>query len=181
VDYALPRRVTHPTTLAGIVIALALLTAIPATQVRVGNQSPELLGGGCYKFSGADRQFAQVTNAARSSRNIGTMKLDPELSRVAKLHTKEMIKKNTLYHADAAALTRRVRNWSTLGENVGVGSTVSSLQDAFMNSTAHRDNILHKSFRYVGIGAITKDGRMWVTLNFEASANPGTSLSMPSC
>jgi uncharacterized protein YkwD len=135
----------------------------------------------CYKFNTSERGFASLMNTERTDRSHGAMKLDPELSKAAKVHTSEMVKSATLVHTTPTSLKRRVTNWRTLGENVGVGSTVDSLHSAFMNSPAHRDNILLDSFNNVGVGVIEKDGRMWVTVIFEASSNPGTPLKMPVC
>jgi len=41
-----------------------------------------------------------------------------------------------------------------------------ALYDAFMQSTPHRENILERGFRRVGIGVYAHDGFLWVTLIF---------------
>ena len=128
----------------------------------------------CYSPNRNERGFTRLINAARTS--AGDLRLDPELSKVAKVHTREMVRANSLHHSTSTQLRTRITNWSSLGENVGVGSTVSSLHEAFMNSPAHRDNILHSTFRHVGVGVIKDDGRMWVTVIFEARSDPGSSL-----
>lgn len=120
-------------------------------------------------------------NAARANAGRGRLSLDPEASKVARKHTFEMINKNLLHHTPNSTLMRRVTRWSTLGENVGVGGTVGSLHVAFMNSPAHRSNILYGAFRHVGVGTKRAHGRLWVTVIFEASTDPGTSLAMPRC
>ena len=81
----------------------------------------------------------------------------------------------------AESLGRRVTRWRVLGENVGFGGDVRSLHKAFMESPAHRDNILFDRYRHVGVGVKRSGGLMWVTVVFEASKDPGTRLSMPSC
>jgi uncharacterized protein YkwD len=50
-----------------------------------------------------------------------------------------------------------------------------------LHSPAHRHNILYSSFRHSGVGVSKRGGRMWVTVIFEASRNPGTRLRMPRC
>jgi uncharacterized protein YkwD len=92
-----------------------------------------------------------------------------------------MARNNRLYHTTSPDLRHRVTNWVTLGENVGEGGTVPSLQTAFMNSPEHRANILDTGYRYVGIGTVQKGSILWVTVIFESRRNPGTRLSMPSC
>lgn len=158
---------------AGLVAAVALVST-PASTALAGDST-------CYRFGWAERAFARKSNRARTKRNVARLKLDPELSRVARQQTRRMIDKNLLHHTPSEALSRRVTNWVTLGENVGVGGTVLSLQRAFMNSSGHRRNILNSSYRYVGIDARRNDGRLWVTVIFEGRRNPGTSLKMPSC
>lgn len=136
---------------------------------------------GCWNVRPKERGFARKINSARSNNSLGKLRLDPELSKAARVHTKEMVDQEFLFHTASDALKRRVTEWNILGENVGVGSTVSSLHSAFMNSPAHRDNVLYGKFRHVGVGTRVIGGRLWVTVIFEAETNPGTSLNMPRC
>jgi uncharacterized protein YkwD len=135
--------------------------------------------GGCWDVKGAERGFAKRINQERGGR--GMLRLDPELSKAARLHTREMVKQNKLYHTPSDKLSKRVTNWTILGENVGVGGDVQGLHEAFMASPAHADNVLYDSFRHMGVGTVKADGKLWVTVIFEARTNPGTSLRMPRC
>ena len=169
-----------------LALALALLAAL-ALPVAAPLTIPELFptatgtDNKCYAFNAADRDFTTKMNAERKAKGLQTMKLDPELSKAAMVHTGEMIKANTLHHTSNSSLAKRVTNWVTLGENVGVGAEVGSLHQAFMNSPAHKANIMLSKFNNVGVGAKEASGRLWVTVIFEASSNPGTSLAMPKC
>jgi uncharacterized protein YkwD len=107
--------------------------------------------------------------------------MDPQLSRAARYHTWRMLRQDLLHHTPSDILRRRVTRWVVLGENVGVGGDVDVLHQAFMNSPAHKANIVLPGFAYVGVGTVRRDGRMWVTVIFEAATNPGTRLSMPRC
>jgi uncharacterized protein YkwD len=135
----------------------------------------------CWKYKASEKGFAHKMNAERVLQGVGKLHLDPELSKAARKHTTEMWKADSLYHTPSNKLRHRVTNWVIIGENVGVGGTVDSLHQAFMDSPAHRDNILLSTFRNVGVGVAQKNGRMWVTVIFEGVSNPGTPLSMPSC
>lgn len=97
------------------------------------------------------------------------------------MHTWAMVRQQKLYHTPSDTLRHRITNWTILGENVGVGGNVESLHKAFMDSPAHRENILYPTFRYVGVGVLKRDGRMWVTVIFAAGEDPGTRLPMPAC
>ena len=163
-----------------LVAALAIPVTLPFTMPRL-NPTAAGADNPCYTYTVAEKAFAAKMNRERGARGLGRMKLDPEVSRAAKVHTREMARTNTLAHSTNTQLTRRVTNWVTLGENVGVGAAVDTLHTAFMNSPAHKANVLHNAFNNVGVGTKTANGRLWVTVIFEARSNPGTRLSMPSC
>jgi uncharacterized protein YkwD len=138
-------------------------------------------GRRCWNYKAPERGFARRMNGARVRLDRSKLRLDPQLSKVARVHTRDMVKRDLLYHTAADQLKRRVRRWVVLGENVGVGVEVDTLHTAFMGSPAHRANIVFSKFRYVGVGVRNADSRMWVTVIFEARLNPGTPLPMPSC
>ncbi|MGH2751623.1 MAG: CAP domain-containing protein [Actinomycetota bacterium] len=152
--------------LASIVLA-ALIPATTATSAT------------CWSYSKKDLGFKKKINASRKKADVGRLRLDPELSKVAMKQTKTMIDKNLLHHTPN--LGKRVTRWKVLGENVGYGGTVKSLHSAFMKSPSHKANILNGKFKYVGVGSKKAHGHLWVTVVFQASKNPGTTLSMPKC
>jgi uncharacterized protein YkwD len=133
----------------------------------------------CYERSRLDVAAVEATNQARRAAGLSTVSIDPELSRVAEMHSYWMDRKSQLFHSNRLAW--KVTNWNRLGENVGLGNSITSLQAAFMNSPAHRQNILDPTFTYVGISVRTDGDRLWMTVIFESRANPGTRLTMPSC
>jgi len=163
------RRVTS------VVVAAAFLSTLFVTP------SAEAADSSCWDYRRAERRFARKINVERTDRGLGKLSLDPELSKAARVHTKEMIRKNELYHTPSGTLGRRVTDWLVLGENVGVGGSVRSLHEAFMASKGHRDNVLYSTYKHVGIGTKKAHGRLWVTVIFEAYTDPGTSLKMPRC
>ena len=138
-------------------------------------------GAKCFENKPEELAFFNRINLERRSGGRVQLELDPHLTKVARLHTREMTDKNLLHHTSTTAFRRRVTNWDLLGENVGVGGTVASLHRAFMGSPSHRDNVLFGSFRHIGIGTRERHGRLWVTVVFQAARNPGTSLRMPEC
>ncbi len=159
----------------GITTAALFAGLAPATVASAGTS------GSCWDVKGSERGFAKRINDVRSVARRGTLRLDPELSRAARLHSREMVKQDKLYHTPSDKLSRRVTNWTVLGENVGVGGDVQSLHDAFMASPGHAQNVLYDSFRHMGVGTVKAHGQLWVTVIFEAETNPGTTLRMPKC
>ncbi|HWL65643.1 MAG TPA: CAP domain-containing protein [Actinomycetota bacterium] len=150
----------------GALCSILFLTLLPATSANAA----------CYKPTRAERSFVRKMNKARDAAGKAPLSLDREVSKVSKVHTKEMSNEDSLFHTSTSVLSKRVTNWILLGENVGVGGSVSSLHQAFMNSPAHKANILLGSFKYVGVGVIKTDDRMWVTVTFEAKSDPGSPL-----
>lgn len=58
--------------------------------------------------------------------------------------------------------------WCQLGENVGAGPTVASIEPAFMASREHRANILNSVYDHVGTGVATNatSGYVFVVQEF---------------
>ena len=160
----------------GISVAALVLTAM-----LQGAVSQAANGTTCWSSTRTERAFATKMNGSRSGSNLGSVKLDPELSKVARLHTKEMIGAKGIYHTPMTKLMARVTNWVALGENVGRGDTVRSLHRAFMRSPSHRANILDGTYNHVGVGTARAGGKLWVSVVFEARTDPGTTLAMPNC
>jgi len=53
--------------------------------------------------------------------------------------------------------------WSSIGENIGEGQSESQIENAFMNSAPHRDNILSSAYTQIGVGVATDShGTLWV-------------------
>lgn len=157
------------------------LAAVVTLAVALGAVSPVTTasaGARCYRYKGAERDFARKINTARNLAGARRLELDKQLSRVARKHSWEMNKSNSLYHTPSGKLGWRVTRWNHLGENVGAGQTVTSLHQAFMNSPAHRSNVLDRDYRHVGVGVTKDNNYMWVTIVFEARRDPGTRLRM---
>ena len=155
---------------AAMTLAMALGVVSPATTASAG--------ANCYRFKDSERDFARKINTARGLAGAHRLELDKQLSKVARKHTWEMNKSNTLFHTPSGKLGWRVTRWNHLGENVGAGQTVTSLHQAFMNSPAHRSNVLDRDYRHVGVGVYKDNNYMWVTVVFESERNPGTRLRM---
>ncbi|HEX5937758.1 MAG TPA: CAP domain-containing protein [Actinomycetota bacterium] len=105
-------------------------------------------------------------NSARNDRDLARLDMTWELRKLANAHSKEMAGAGRIFHSASLGTTLRTVSWRLAGENVGVGKTMWTLYDAFMDSAPHRANILGGSFRRVGVGFYARDGFYWVTLIF---------------
>ena len=130
-----------------ILIALGVASVVPASAAE----------------EAAESQFVSLTNSARASSGAGRLSVDGELTSIARRWSAKMAADNRLAHNPN--LSREVtQDWAKLGENVGVGDNPDQIHQAFMNSPAHRANILDGAFTRVGIGVVRGgDGRIWVT------------------
>jgi hypothetical protein len=109
-----------------------------------------------------ESQFVSLTNSARANRGLRSYTVASDLVAVARQHAQEMAAKHTIYHNPN--LGSDVSGWQAVGENVGMGGSASAIHEAFMNSTAHRANILDTDFTQVGIGtARDEKGVLYVT------------------
>ena len=158
--------------IAGMLLS-SVSPSVPASATRAS--------WGCWNVKSAERAFTQKMNGARSNNGASKMYLDKQLSKVARTHARVMANDNSLFHQSTGKLTSRVTRWRTLGENVGMGGTVSQLHRAFMASPGHRANILSGSFKHVGVGTVEKNNTLFVTVVFEGDRDPGTTLRPPRC
>lgn len=108
----------------------------------------------------AESGFISRINASRAAAGRPAYAVSADLTAVARAWAASMARSNNLRHNPR--LASQVRGWRYVGENVGVGGTVSSLHAAFMGSPGHRANVLDRDFRQVGVGVVMSGGRMWV-------------------
>lgn len=117
---------------------------------------------------GPRRHMLALTNDDRRSHDRKAVGFAERLSRYAKAHSQKMANRGYLFHSTAEQLRRALDgyDWELGGENVGVGGSLESLEDAFMASDAHRRNILRKVYDHAAVGIIRQDERIWITVIF---------------
>ena len=107
-----------------------------------------------------------VLNAERRARGMRPLRLNRRLSKAARRHSRDMVRRRYFSHdsLSGASFVRRIRRTGYLrragrwvvGENLAWGSgersTPHSILRAWMNSRGHRANILTRRFREIGIG-----------------------------
>ena len=130
--------------------------------------------------STTESQFVSATNSARGAHGLAHYAVASDLTAVARRWAAHMAAHHQLAHNPSFA--SQVCCWRDLGENVGVGSTVSQIQRAFMASYEHRANILSRSYTQVGIGtARGSDGKLYVDELFRrpTHVSSGSTTSAP--
>ena len=133
------------------------------------------LAGGTAPVAHADAAGSDVTPveasfltriaSARANHDLPAYRVGRTITEVAREQARRMAARGTLFHNPD--LTSDVPNWQFVGENVGFGPDSVTLHRAFMDSAPHRANILDKDFTRIGVGAVVRDGRVWVAEVFK--------------
>ncbi|MFL6101589.1 MAG: CAP domain-containing protein [Actinomycetales bacterium] len=142
----------------GLIILAVLLaaTGLPVTSASTASAATS--------SSGLAAQFVHIINAERAGVGLRPLAVDATMTSVAGGWSCLMATSSRLAHNPR--LARSVRSWRYLGENVGVGYSVSSLAAAFWSSPGHRANILDRHYDRVGVAVVNVSGKLWVTEDF---------------
>jgi uncharacterized protein YkwD len=109
-----------------------------------------------------------LLNAERSRRGLRKLRLSKRLSKAAKRHARDMVRRNFFSHnsLNGSSFLDRIRRTGYLrgagswmvGENLAWGagrrSSPALTVRAWMHSPGHRRNILTPTFRHIGIGIV---------------------------
>jgi uncharacterized protein YkwD len=131
----------------------------------------------------AERKVIRLVNKERSRRGLVKVRFSAKLTRAARAHSRQQARLGVLTHmsANGDAVARRLvrfgytrsgyRYWS-VGEDIGRArsgnllATPTGIVCLWMGSTPHRQVILAKRLRNVGVGmARSADGQRYFTLD----------------
>jgi uncharacterized protein YkwD len=117
---------------------------------------------------GPRRHMLALTNRDRVNHDRDALAFARRLARYAKAHSQAMADDGSIFHSTGNQLRRALDgyDWELGGENVGVGGSLESLENAFMASTDHRKNILRKVYDHAAVGIVRADDRIWITVIF---------------
>lgn len=108
-----------------------------------------------------------LLNAERQASGLAPVAMHSDLVDDALAWSQHMRSQGSLSHNPN--LSSVTANWGKLGENVGLGTSIPALHDAFMASSSHRGNILG-DYNYVGIAVVEEtSSKFWITVVFMKS------------
>jgi uncharacterized protein YkwD len=110
----------------------------------------------------------ELANAARADAGVAPLAAAPSIESIAAGWSAVMADRGALAHNDDY-FTPGVRSSlgaSMLGENVAFAGDIATAHATLMDSPHHRDNLLDARFTVVGMAAVLRDGRWWVTQDF---------------
>lgn len=110
-------------------------------------------------LSSGQQQVLNEINADRRPYAKPALKIQADAQAKAQAWAEKLARENRIYHSTLSSGIR-VR-WCKLGENVGYGSSIASIQDAYMRSTGHRNNILSSTWNGVGVGYARNGSRVF--------------------
>lgn len=123
-------------------------------------------------LSADEQHLVALINAARAEAGLGELQADPHLSSVARAHSQDMAENHFFSHVSPTSgdvghrLTAAGVPYRAAGENIALDASVDDAHLAFMNSSAHRANVLNPDYTTVGIGVVRVGERVMVTEAF---------------
>ena len=94
-------------------------------------------------------------NQLRAQQGLTPLVRDAQLDRKANAQAVRMARQQQLSHSDLK-----------LGENVGMGPDVATVQTALVNSPGHFANMVNTGYTRVGIGTVVRNGRLYLVQEF---------------
>ena len=118
-------------------------------------------------------KMVSYVNAERVAAGLAPLKINDELTLVARTKAQDMIDDDYFSHTSPTygspfdMMKSFGVSYRTAGENIAINSSVEGAHTAFMNSQGHRENILKSSYTEIGIGiAKNAGGRVYVSQMF---------------
>lgn len=131
-------------------------TTVPPT-TSPPTTSPPTTSGGTFVGS-AENDFASRINSYRSSKDLPALKRSGSLDSYARNWAQQMGLDGELSHSNIGSL---LSSWNAVGENVGVGGSVSVIFDALKSSSGHAEN-MSGDWTHMGIGVWQdSSGSLW--------------------
>ncbi|MEC2496552.1 CAP domain-containing protein [Bacillus cereus] len=143
-------------------------TAKPETQKPVEQKPAEQKPAEEAKsLSEFEQRVVELTNAERAKQGLPALKIDTELSKVARIKSEDMQKNNYFDHNSPTygspfdMMKKFGISYTSAGENIAQGQrTPEEVVQAWMNSAGHRANILNNGFTHIGVGYV-ESGNYW--------------------
>lgn len=125
-----------------------------------------VLAGCLASLSTFQQRTLNSLNRDRRSYSLGNLPAHGQLQVKAQAWANKLARENRLVHSNLKSGVPGC--WRGLGENVGYGSTVETVQAAYMRSSGHRANILASKWDWVGVGVAYRGSRVFTVQVFMA-------------
>ncbi len=141
-----------PSSATTVPACLQVLAAVVLALVFTGCLSP-----------GQDSVHREL-NADRAAHGLKQLPTHDALNAKAQAWAEYLARRGSLVHSTLSSGLPSC--WRGVGENVGYGPSVPSIEDAYMDSTGHRHNILGTTWDWVGVGMAKSGNRVYTVQVF---------------
>lgn len=147
--------------------------AAPAPSTGGTSPTPAPQTAGISISASGEAQAFSLLNKDRAASGLPALKLNSSLTKLAENYAVDMIQRGYFSHYNPEGLSpfdrmsRAGISYRTAGENLAINVSVPAAEQAFMNSSGHRANILNSSYTEVGIGVVhSPSGSVYVVQEF---------------
>ncbi|MED1205394.1 CAP domain-containing protein [Heyndrickxia acidicola] len=148
---------------AGNEQAKAPVQSAPKQQTATANKDASKTSSASNQTSSqlnaAEKKVVALVNEERAKNGLPALKIDPQLSKMARTKSEDMQKNHYFDHTSPTygspfdMMKKFGITYSSAGENIAMGQTSpEQVMNAWMNSPGHRANILNKSYTSIGVG-----------------------------
>jgi uncharacterized protein YkwD len=156
--------------LSVVVLMLGLALAVSARAgANATTPSERLSSVGVTTPRPGELAIVRVMNSVRATNGVPPLRIGPALSRAARSHSVDMARRG---YFDHGPFVQRLRQFGVrapyVGENLASGTrplSAAAIVQMWIASPPHRQNMLDRSFRRVGVGLAGANTRL-VTADF---------------
>ena len=156
-------------TLSVMVLLLGVALSVGARADADSGVPPTPLASGGATIGPGELAVVQLINTFRTQNGVAPLLVGPALSRAAQAHSSDMARRG---YFDHGAFVTRLRSFGVrapyLGENIAAGTrplAPTTIVRMWIKSPPHRENLLDRSFRRIGVGVAGGSTRL-VTADF---------------
>jgi uncharacterized protein YkwD len=151
-----------------LMLGLALAVSVRAEANAITPQE-RLASVGVVTPTPGEIAVVRVMNSVRAANGVPPLRIGPALTRAARSHSVDMARRG---YFDHGAFVQRLRRFGVrapyIGENLASGATplsAAAIVQMWIASPPHRQNLLDRSFRLIGVGVAGRSTRL-VTADF---------------
>lgn len=164
---------------AAVLLALLTTTLVPSAVAAAESAG---------SLEAAELEVVRLHNQARAAAGLSPLEVHVDLHVDARRWSSEMAERQRLQHQTSltgdpyweTSCGVADPQWRSCAENVAKGpSTARAVHDAWMGSSAHRENILNPAMNRIGIGVWSDGQALWWTARLMGGTTADTADSTP--
>lgn len=124
--------------------------------------APKPMPGPITTMSADESRIVQLTNAERAKTGAAALRVNSDLTRLARMKSQDMVRLNYFSHQSPTygspfdMMKANGITYMYAGENIANYPSADGAMQGWMNSPGHRANILNPNFTEIGVGGAAK-------------------------